>query len=55
MHHEFDLFFLKESERVNLLREKWTQCTLEEWKEAGEDLTKKFGELTMFVSYPLLN
>lgn len=36
LHHEFDEFYLKEAERVKHLREKWTNCTMEEWQEAGE-------------------
>lgn len=36
LHHELDVFYASEADRVNQLKEKWTGCSMEEWSAAGD-------------------
>ncbi|KAF8302079.1 hypothetical protein DL93DRAFT_500140 [Clavulina sp. PMI_390] len=49
LHREFEGFYHSEDARVQQLRNKWTTCSLEEWKNDGEELNKQFGELTSLI------
>ncbi|KAF9506570.1 hypothetical protein BS47DRAFT_1489277 [Hydnum rufescens UP504] len=48
-HGEPSTVFSSQNDRVTVLRQKWNACTLEEWHQGGNDITKKFSELVEFA------
>lgn len=38
LHHEFDRFYFSEAARMAQLREKWSNCSMEEWQEGGTSM-----------------
>lgn len=55
LQHEFDVFLEKEAERVNQLREQWTQCSMEEWKKAGEGDLRMISIILCNINFGVLN
>ncbi|KAG8928524.1 hypothetical protein FRC02_006800 [Tulasnella sp. 418] len=46
---EFQEYVSRHERKIEMLRSKWKDCTLEEWYEGGKELTQKFDKIVCHV------